>query len=295
MQSALRTLLDGVIDYAGLFPPAKHSMREAVSRYLRYVQGPEEWMLGRFLCPAGRLLELESELDHQGSEVEVPVGVVGTGGSTLETFEAALEEDIGHMNAFQDAAGERASVEAFEVRTPSLAETPAAIADLEGFSGVEAYLEVPLAEGLDEALAAIAETDWMGAKARTGGLEPSAFPPSHALAGFIRECSHLDLSYKLTAGLHEPLYRKHPGMDAMAHGFLNVLVGAALMEAHDLSRDELQEVLEERHAFGFGSGIAWRELTATENDVRAARELFVAFGSCSVDEPVDGLRRAGLL
>ena len=46
---SLRALLTGVIDYAGLFPPAKLPMDQALSNYLRYRDGPDAWMLGNFV------------------------------------------------------------------------------------------------------------------------------------------------------------------------------------------------------------------------------------------------------
>src|SRR5436190_17389433 len=58
MRRSLRVLLEGVIDYAGLFPPAKLPLDQALRNYARYRHEPEGWMLGRFVCPASRLVEL---------------------------------------------------------------------------------------------------------------------------------------------------------------------------------------------------------------------------------------------
>jgi hypothetical protein len=41
--------------------------------------------------------------------------------------------------------------------------------------------------------------------------------------------------------------------------------------------------------------LRWRDRTASAAEVERARGLFVAFGSCSFDEPVDDLRALGLL
>ena len=54
-----RAALGGFIDYAGLFPPAGLRMAEAVGNYASYRTGPHAWALGRFVVPAGRLVELE--------------------------------------------------------------------------------------------------------------------------------------------------------------------------------------------------------------------------------------------
>ena len=54
-------LLDALIDYAGLFPPAGLGMREAVRNYATNREGPYSWALARFICPASRLRELHDE------------------------------------------------------------------------------------------------------------------------------------------------------------------------------------------------------------------------------------------
>jgi hypothetical protein len=60
MSPSLRELLNGIIDYAGLFPPANLPLDEAVRNYARYRTEPESWMLARFVCPARRLAELNT-------------------------------------------------------------------------------------------------------------------------------------------------------------------------------------------------------------------------------------------
>src|SRR5689334_1162740 len=58
MLQSVRTLMAGLIDYAGLFPPAKLSMQAAAEAYARARMGEHAWVLGRFICPASRLAEL---------------------------------------------------------------------------------------------------------------------------------------------------------------------------------------------------------------------------------------------
>ena len=61
--TALAVLLDGLIDYAGLFPPAALSMPAAVAAYARYVIGTDRAMLGRFVVPAARLADFTAAVD----------------------------------------------------------------------------------------------------------------------------------------------------------------------------------------------------------------------------------------
>ena len=58
--AALRTLVAGVVDYAGLFPPAGLDMPAAVRHYAECRVGDDAWMLGRFVVQAARLDEWES-------------------------------------------------------------------------------------------------------------------------------------------------------------------------------------------------------------------------------------------
>ena len=53
--TALRALLEGLVDYAGLFPPAALPMAEAVANYATYLDSADAWALGRFVVPATRL------------------------------------------------------------------------------------------------------------------------------------------------------------------------------------------------------------------------------------------------
>ena len=55
MRTAFEELMSGLIDYAGLFPPAKLPMDRAVALYNGYRQCAESWMLGRFICPCARM------------------------------------------------------------------------------------------------------------------------------------------------------------------------------------------------------------------------------------------------
>src|SRR4030081_211674 len=52
-------LLAGLVDYAGLFPPAGEDMRPALESYESYLESPDKSALGRFIVPLRRLKELE--------------------------------------------------------------------------------------------------------------------------------------------------------------------------------------------------------------------------------------------
>lgn len=78
--TSLRTLLDGLIDYAGLFPPAALSMQDAVRNYARYREEPYAWALGRFVVPAERAHEVPSDF---------PLSVLG-----IDEVKATTTDDV---------------------------------------------------------------------------------------------------------------------------------------------------------------------------------------------------------
>ena len=47
---ASHILLEGLVDYAGLYPPAALAMSSAVRQYAQYRAAGSGWMLGRFVC-----------------------------------------------------------------------------------------------------------------------------------------------------------------------------------------------------------------------------------------------------
>lgn len=53
--TALEALLDHVVDYAGLYPPAALSLEETCAKYAAYLQSPEAWMLNRLVLPLEKL------------------------------------------------------------------------------------------------------------------------------------------------------------------------------------------------------------------------------------------------
>ena len=72
----------------------------------------------------------------------------------------------------------------------------------------------------------------------------------------------------------------------------------AMLHSHDLAAKELQTILDEEDpkAFSFTeSETRWRDMTASLEDIEQARELFVSYGSCSVEEPIEDLQKLGLL
>jgi hypothetical protein len=146
----------------------------------------------------------------------------------------------------------------------------------------EVYCELPLRGEVWFRLVRLGELG-IRAKVRCGGSE---LPSVTALAQLVQECRRQKLPFKATAGLHQPVRENGE------HGFLNLLAAAVF------DRDEEAALAEEDEAsFAVtAEAFTWRDRSAGPEEIAWIREeLFVGFGSCSAQEPIDGLKALGLL
>lgn len=60
---ALRALVEKLIDYAGMFPPAKLSLDDTVCQFVNYKNSEQSWMLRWLVVSAGELPSVPRELD----------------------------------------------------------------------------------------------------------------------------------------------------------------------------------------------------------------------------------------
>lgn len=84
--AALKGLLAGLIDYAGLYPPAALPLPAVTEKYRDYLSSPESWMLNRLILPAASLAEARLPADWRVSLlVEEDPGPLPRPVETLET------------------------------------------------------------------------------------------------------------------------------------------------------------------------------------------------------------------
>jgi len=298
-------LLRGLIDYAGLFPPASLGMVDAVANYGAYLRSPYRWMLGRFVVPVARLAEFEDavRLLPQG-QIESRWHVSALPGADLAVDLAAIRECEGRFAV--SLPSKQVSIASIEVKIASAKE-------VEQYSKLipaqlETYFEIPWTAdaGPREMLDCIAAVAHCGrrAKLRTGGETADKFPSPERVVEFMRLCAASNVAFKATAGLHHPVRSRHPftyqagSPSGIMHGFLNVFLAAAFLRAGMDARMAV-ELLNEAStaAFHFDSyGVLWRQHRLGLADISTTRrDLAISFGSCSFTEPVDDLRALGLL
>jgi hypothetical protein len=283
--TAMQHLLAGLIDYAGLYPPAALDMRTALRNYSTYARSKHSAALGRFLVDANRLPELRAIAAD--SPTLPPLSLIASPTTNWDELAALLHED--------------SSIDSIEIK-------PAHSAEIEGIAsrippGVATYFELPCGPDLSETLATIQS---LGArvKLRLGGLTADAFPPIPMLARTLQTLADRSLPFKATAGLHHPVRSCHPftyapdSPSGFMHGFLNLACAAALLYGGgDLSQATL--LLEEQDPTAWQvtpAAIAWRSYLWTTAELHALRESFLTcFGACSFTEPIEDLEALGWL
>lgn len=295
--SAVDALLAGLIDYAGLFPPAGEDMRTALESYSSYLRGHDRRAFGRFIVPLARLGELEDtgrDLLRRGKGRERwRLSVLVT-----EDVRDAGEEMLRFNQRHGPASPEgHAVIDVAELKASTVDELERQRSELPPF--FTPYFELPLKGDLSPLLKALSQGG-ARAKIRVGGVTPDAFPPAREIVDFIIACHRESVAFKATAGLHHPLrglYRLNYEPDspsAAMYGFLNIFLAAALVHAGESAETALA-ALEETNASAFtftDAAVAWRDKLIGLGQIRASRsELAISFGSCSFREPVDELAR----
>ncbi|MCA9276344.1 MAG: hypothetical protein KDA29_09990 [Phycisphaerales bacterium] len=313
---SIETLMTGLIDYAGLFPPSQLDMAMATQNYARDLRSSYERFLSRFICPASRL----DELSEHGAAL-MPGTYATSGYREHADFQdpwqisaiiiGDLEENLERIYAFNERHDSEtnglAMVDALEMKIGS----PSEIDDLLDtipemiVPAFELPKEVIFGGDPRGFVAAMAGTGAV-AKIRCGGVTSDLFPSSADIARFIVACHRADVPFKATAGLHHPLRSEHAltyepnAPRGVMHGFVNVfLAGAMVRHCNGFAETEAVRLLDDGDAshFRFESDrVGWTEFEIDVAQLAQARESFATgYGSCSFKEPTDDLKSLGWL
>ena len=293
MFPSLKVLLSSIVDYAGLFPPAKLNLKEAIANYAQYHQTRNNWLLGRFIIPVSRLTELAMLLGDSS---------LGNNITSKWSLSVIVSKDWESELKQIEAFGNKIGVASVEFKPLSPAEIKRAVNRLS--NGIESFFEIPLSADLVKYLAVLQGTNG-AAKIRTGGLITQAFPDRDRLCQFIFASAAAQVPFKATAGLHHLF----PGKYAVSYepnsfttsmqGFLNLSILTALVYWQKLTLQEALIVLQESSHSSFqfqNDNIAWQDRRLSLAELPQARQhFFRSFGSCSFQEPVDELGELQLL
>lgn len=311
MNRSIETLMTGLIDYAGLFPPSALPMGTATEHYARALMGEHERFLSRFICTSARL----EELGTQGA-VLMP-GTYATSGYRERAddqdpwqISAIITGDLGEALEAIYRFNERhdhedrglAMVDAVEIRVTRPGDIDDALEEIPEMIAPAFELPREAIFGGDPRgfIAALAGTQAI-AKIRCGGVTPDLYPASADIARFLHACHGADVAFKATAGLHHPIRSEHAlsyepdAPRGVMHGFVNVFLAAALVRCvKDMDTQTTIALLDETDpdAFVFEDlRVGWRDLFITTDQLSHVRESFAtSYGSCSFAEPINDLK-----
>lgn len=326
MTSSFRAFMDGIIDYAGLFPPAELSLDTSIQKYSDYRKSDDAWMLGRYIIPAERLSELEpyhDSLFQEGTPYEF--SILGKKTETISEYREHLQYVIDAIDQFYRTHGDRVTADILEIKLPR----EAVFTNDDGLL-LQVYDET--AEWMNESellpnnvfFEGFFEENWKkeiglilevlnnhnkrfegenyqesGFKLRCGGVESDMFPSLEQVAFALENARAQNVTLKCTAGLHHPIRHYDDSVKTKMHGFFNVFGGAMLGYAHNLSGDKVIEILRDEDPENFSftdERLKWKDLSVSTQDISELRNVaLTSFGSCSFDEPREDLRRLGLL
>jgi hypothetical protein len=284
--SVIHALVNGMIDYAGLFPPTSLEMPAAVRNYAEYANGDDSWALGRFIVPLDRLPEFTDAFNEVCCDEREKAWLLSVLGSSDP------DSNGSRIAAFTQGA---VLIDTLELKASDPQEAEQLLSRVS--LGLTSYLEFA-PEAASEMLPVL---DQYGARAkiRMGGLTPDAYPSPATVTRFLFECADAQVPFKATAGLHHPVsgtYHLTYAPDSPSHrmyGFVNVFLAAAL--AH-LGKEEeaVMATLEEESpsSFKFSNGsVRWHGNELTLGQVGTMRRDFaIDFGSCSFSDPIEELK-----
>jgi hypothetical protein len=276
-----QALLQQVIDYAGLFPPAGLDLEAAVRDYASYQTGHDAWALGRFVLPAGKIAEF---VDRWPQYVEWPISLLL--GVDYDT-EMRLAVDSGLKLDVVECRPERLEdIASIRKRMPADAKL---------------FIESPPAVSRLDAIRSIADAGAY-AKLRTGGVTADAIPDVSNVTAFLVSCAERGLCFKATAGLHHAIrgeYRLTYAADsptACMHGFVNFFL-AATAAYEGASEARVTSILNDSDRGKFratANEILWCDETFSVETIQRTRQHFaMSFGSCSFEEPIEEMRSMG--
>ena len=303
MLKSIQAFLTQILDYAGMFPPAKLPLEESLRHFLRYRRSPHAWMLGRFACPTTRLADVPrcvqspedagllriTALAQASSKPDDVLAYLDTDLQRIREFRWCMGQDSGTVDMLEIALPKDTSTQQLSALLPTL-KTQLQHANLRGF------LEIP--RSLYSDLSSLSNGS-IGLKLRCGGTSVDAFPGEEQIAAFIVACRAHHLPWKATAGLHHPHRFWDASLQIWHHGFFNVFGAGILALSNPLSEADLVTILADREGRSFrfdAESFAWGSWTCSLDRLIEIRSKEVlSFGCCSFEEPCDDLRALGYI
>ncbi|BAQ08579.1 hypothetical protein OXB_0107 [Bacillus sp. OxB-1] len=311
---SVEAFLNTLIDYAGLFPPAKLPLDQAIRNYASYVNGEDAWIVGPFVIPAASLDQLDEHISLFTEERPLLLSVLGRKGEDEATSVLYMEDDFQKVEELRERYGKVVQVDFFEVAMPSLNPGKPYLEKVQKMMAehrLTCYAELPIqgndptwSDSLSDVLSKVSSINKgysqpLGAKLRSGGITAELIPSIEIVASFIHGCKEHKVPCKFTAGLHHPIRMYREEVGTKMHGFVNVFAAGLLAYVHNLEKPRIMEILRDQAPSSFSfqpEKLVWNELEVSVHDMKELRERYLcSYGSCSFDEPRDELRALDII
>jgi hypothetical protein len=280
----------GVIDYAGLFPPAELSLGKAITNYYNYLNSPDSMMLSKFIIPASLLNSVPPALNEKILSVNGSFAVI------ISNTSEDIENIISSIN--------KTLIKALEIKPgvnlDNLLDKIILIKN-EINKNIEIFIESsinPDNELIEEIKVLRKNGINAGYKLRTGGLTPDAFPSPEIIASVIKSCSENGIPFKATAGLHHPFTHFNSDVNSRMYGFINIFSAGMFTVKYHPDEKELADIITDENPgnFFFEDKLSHKKYELSSDEIRNSRKnYFISFGSCSFNEPLEDLRKLKLL
>ncbi|MAU36969.1 MAG: hypothetical protein CMD14_06320, partial [Flavobacteriales bacterium] len=86
--------MEGLIDYAGLFPPAELPLNEAINEYILQLKSENSKMLSRFIIHTSKLENLDQFIPLFKDVGPLRLSVLGGGGNSNEEYLKNIKKNI---------------------------------------------------------------------------------------------------------------------------------------------------------------------------------------------------------
>ena len=333
MKESLRTFMNGLIDYAGLFPPADLPLNEAIEEYVSQLKSNNSSMLSRFIIHTSKLNDLEQFLPLFSDLDALRLSVLGGGGNSDDDYLNKITGNIADITKFREKHGEKIEIDIIECKMPSNSPSRKTMVEVttllneNGLTHYHEFLKLPeinmnYSTDVDESIwddeivptvELLSKMKNTGIKLRCGGVVKEAFPTVEQIAAMIQTCVIAEVPMKFTAGLHHPIRHFAEEYDEYMHGFINTF-GAGIFATTFPKPNNLQEkyrmfillshMIDDQNAENFSftnNSLIWKvgddrdtEFEIDDEKIKSAREKnMISYGSCSFQEPIDDLSQLG--
>ena len=325
--------MNGLIDYAGLFPPADLPLNEAINEYCEQIKSENSAMLSRFIIPISKLDDLDDFVPLFASIGPLRLSVLGGGGNNDDEYLNKINQNVADINRYREKHGDNIQIDVIECKmatnTPSRSTMQEATTTLNknGLTHYHEFTELPdvginYSTSEDESswdeiivptVELISEIEGAGVKLRCGGIVKEAFPSVEQVAAMIQTCVLAKAPMKFTAGLHHPIRHFADEYDEFMHGFINTFGAGVFATTFPTPKNPqekyrmfilLSHMIDDQNAENFSfsdNSMSWKvgddRDTKFEIDgkkIESARKNgMISYGSCSFQEPIDDLAQLG--